>query len=308
MIGFPNFQMMGMQQNFGAMPMMNAGVSMGASVNIGGLSLGMGVGMDAVSMSPSAMMMSASPFGGGYQLPMMGMSAGMGMVPGMSSMQGMQQMQMMQMMQMMMQMMMMMESSGMGAMMMGGGGGGLGYPLSMSMPGMGMAGLGGMNAMGGGFGSPLGMMPPWGMNMGGMQGGFQNINANPALQIPNFGNNANKAQIGQMLDVAAQKYGIPPNILKGVAWQESGWRSNASSFDGGHGKGVMQIDDRFHKFANTNAVWDPAQNIEYGAKYLHDLYEKTGSWEGALKRYNGGSDYPPRILAHAQNQPWQKYA
>ena len=111
-----------------------------------------------------------------------------------------------------------------------------------------------------------------------------------------------------MLDAASQKYGIPPNVLKAVAWQESKWNAKALSFDGQHGKGVMQIDDRFHQFARTPDVFDPAKNIDYGAKYLSDLYQKTGSWSAALKRYNGGSDYPPKVLALAQQQPWGSVA
>jgi soluble lytic murein transglycosylase-like protein len=110
-----------------------------------------------------------------------------------------------------------------------------------------------------------------------------------------------------MLDAASDKYGIPPNILKAVAWKESRWRPGALSFDGQHGKGVMQIDDRFHQFAKTQDVFDPAKNIDYGAKYLADLYEKTGSWSAALKRYNGGSDYPPKVLALAEQRPWKRY-
>ncbi len=130
---------------------------------------------------------------------------------------------------------------------------------------------------------------------------------NPNVEIPDFGRNPSKAQIGQQLEAAAEKYGIPPNILKAVAWQESTWNPQAKSFDGQHGKGVMQIDDRWHEFAKTDAVFDPKQNIEYGTKYLASLYEKTGSWEAALKKYNGGSSYPPKIMAHAESQPWKQY-
>lgn len=149
-------------------------------------------------------------------------------------------------------------------------------------------------------------------NAGGNGNGNGNYGAaqgpNPNVGIPSYGPRPNRGQVNNQLEAAAAKYGIPPNILKAVAWQESGWRANASSFDGGHGKGIMQIDDRFHQFARTNQVWDPAQNIDYGARYLRELYDRTGSWASALRRYNGGSDYPPRIFAHAQNQPWARQA
>jgi len=124
-------------------------------------------------------------------------------------------------------------------------------------------------------------------------------------QIPDYGPNASKQEIGEMLEAAAKKYGIPVDILKAVAQQESGWNPKALSFDGQHGKGVMQIDDRFHEFAKTQDVFDPAKNIDYGAKYLRSLYDQTGSWQAALKRYNGGSDYPPKIFALAEQKPWE---
>lgn len=121
---------------------------------------------------------------------------------------------------------------------------------------------------------------------------------------PASAGNADRAQIEQLLVEAAQRHGLDEDILKAVAWQESSWRADASSFDGGHGKGVMQIDDRFHEFARTEAVWDPAQNIEYGANFLADLLRETGSYPAALKRYNGGDAYPPKILALAESKPW----
>ena len=100
---------------------------------------------------------------------------------------------------------------------------------------------------------------------------FPGMQPNPGQQIPNFGPNPSKPEIGQLLDAAARKYGVPPEIAKAVAYKESGWNARASSFDGGHGKGVMQIDDRSHPFARGQGVWDAGQNIEYGVKLLADL-------------------------------------
>lgn len=47
---------------------------------------------------------------------------------------------------------------------------------------------------------------------------------------------------------------------------------------------------------------------DYGDKYLAGLYKETGSWQGALKRYNGGDSYPPKVLALAEQQPWNRGA
>ncbi|MCD4783848.1 MAG: lytic transglycosylase domain-containing protein [Candidatus Eremiobacteraeota bacterium] len=127
------------------------------------------------------------------------------------------------------------------------------------------------------------------------------------IKIPDFGSNPSKMQISLMLEAASEKYGVPPDILKAVAWQESSWRPNVESFDGGHGKGIMQIDNRYHKFANTADVWNPTKNIEYGTKYLSDIQERTGNWQRSLERYNGGSSYPQKVFNHVRNKPWRKY-
>lgn len=241
---------------------------------------------------------------------------GAGLGPqGMGGFGGRQQNPMQQLMQLVMGLLMGLMGGQMLGGMMGGQQGGPGSgccPCRNPNFGGGPGGPGGFGGPGGGaqpfnnsLNNFLGNSPGGGAPGGGGVGGARP--ANPNAQIPSFGANPSKQQVGQMLDAAAEKYGIPPNILKGVAYQESGWRANASSFDGGHGKGIMQIDDRYHEFARTNAVWDPAQNINYGANYLKSLYEQTGSWEAALKRYNGGSSYPPKIMAHAQNQPWRQW-
>lgn len=116
-----------------------------------------------------------------------------------------------------------------------------------------------------------------------------------------------RVEINARIEKVAERVGVPADLVKAVAWQESTWNPKALSFDGQHGKGVMQIDDRFHEFAKTPDVFDPKKNIEYGANYLSNLYKETGSWTAALKRYNGGSSYPPKILALADRQPWQQY-
>ncbi len=64
----------------------------------------------------------------------------------------------------------------------------------------------------------------------------------------------------------------------------------------------------YHDFAKTQDVFDPAKNIEYGAKYLSGLKDQYGSWQEALHHYNGGSTYAGKIMGLAQSQPWQQYA
>lgn len=164
-------------------------------------------------------------------------------------------------------------------------------------------------------GIPGGTFTPMpGANMSGvgtpnpsLSGGVPTVDSTGSGPPPTTGNTS-RDEIGRLLYAAAQRHNIPPDYLYAVAWQESTWNPNLSSFDGGHGKGVMQIDDRFHEFARTPQVWDPAANIEYGARFLREKYDQTGDWTQAFQRYNGGSDYPPLIWAHVRNRPWAQPA
>ena len=135
--------------------------------------------------------------------------------------------------------------------------------------------------------------------------GFDSLGQGDPNQVTTTGS---RAEIERLLRAAAQRHQIPADLLLAVAWQESRWDPNARSFDGGHGKGIMQIDDRFHDFAHTPQVFDAAANIEYGARFLREKYDQEGNWKDALERYNGGSDYPPIVLAHMQNRPWTQVA
>src|SRR5215469_3544046 len=63
---------------------------------------------------------------------------------------------------------------------------------------------------------------------------------------------------------AGRHHGVDPELLAAVAAQETGGPGSNSGHnivgDGGHGRGVFQIDDRWHAFAQTPAAMDPAQN------------------------------------------------
>lgn len=136
-----------------------------------------------------------------------------------------------------------------------------------------------------------------------------NDNATPDnnQQITNY-NNPNKQQTGQMLDEAAKKYGIPSDILKAIAWKESGWNPDARG-DGGQSYGMMQIYKSAHPDYNEQeGMRNPAYNIEYGAKFLKGLYDQYGSWESAIQHYNGSGPmaerYKEAVLASLQTKPW----
>ena len=92
----------------------------------------------------------------------------------------------------------------------------------------------------------------------------------------------------------ARKHGIPLELLLAVASQESrigtarllvNWRG-----DYGHGRGLMQIDDRWHRaYVAAHRDDDHAANIDYGAALLASEYRRRGTWPDALTAYNSGT-------------------
>jgi soluble lytic murein transglycosylase-like protein len=93
---------------------------------------------------------------------------------------------------------------------------------------------------------------------------------------------------------AARRHGLDPDLLAAVAAQETGGPGTNSGRnvvgDGGHGRGLFQIDDRWHSFAATAAAMNPAKNADYAAGMLSGLLKRFGgNVHKALSAYNSGS-------------------
>jgi hypothetical protein len=67
---------------------------------------------------------------------------------------------------------------------------------------------------------------------------------------------------------------VPANLMKAVAWQESGWQSNIMACDGGIGtmqvmpNTVQQVNDRFGENYDVNTL---SGNVKLGANYIEWL-------------------------------------
>ena len=99
---------------------------------------------------------------------------------------------------------------------------------------------------------------------------------------------------GPEIAAAATRHHLEPRLLAAVAAQETGGPGADSGRnvvgDGGHGRGVFQIDDRWHTFARSPAAMDPAQNADYAAGLLEsNLQRYGGDVRAALSAYNAGS-------------------
>jgi soluble lytic murein transglycosylase-like protein len=142
----------------------------------------------------------------------------------------------------------------------------------------------------------------------------------------------------QAVAAAERAHGIPKHLLAAIARVESGRKDQASNtlspwpwtinFDG-QGSfyenkaqavaaavsmrprvarsidiGCMQISLTSHPkaFANMEQAFDPSSNADYAARFLTQLYEKTGSWPKAVEYYHSatpdlGRDYGQKVYA-----------
>jgi soluble lytic murein transglycosylase-like protein len=122
---------------------------------------------------------------------------------------------------------------------------------------------------------------------------------------------------------AAARYDIPLAVFYAVGLNETGWKGRLQPYsmniDGravasatladalvrfhkakAAGArmidiGCMQINHHYHaeKFTSLEAMFDPAQNIDYSARFLRELRQREGTWTMAVARYNAGPDNNP---------------
>ena len=74
-----------------------------------------------------------------------------------------------------------------------------------------------------------------------------------------------------MADAAADKYGLPRELVRSVMAAESGMAPGAISPKGAIG--LMQLMPGTAQVLGVNP-YDPAQNVDAGARYLRELLEK----------------------------------
>jgi len=121
---------------------------------------------------------------------------------------------------------------------------------------------------------------------------------------------------------ASARSGVPLNVLYSVGLTETGARGELDPYDMNvDGRavpsrtlaealarfaeakarkaklidiGCMQINQRYHaaEFPSLAAMFDPAQNVDYAARFLKALKAEVGTWTLAVARYNAGPGNP----------------
>lgn len=97
---------------------------------------------------------------------------------------------------------------------------------------------------------------------------------------------------------AAARHGVPADLFLRLVQQESGWNATAVSHKGA--LGLAQLMPQTASLLGVDPA-DPAQNLEGGARYLRQQYDRFGSWRLALAAYNAG---PEAVERHGGVPPY----
>ena len=109
---------------------------------------------------------------------------------------------------------------------------------------------------------------------------------------------AGKQRFADIVDSAARRHGVDPDLVHAVIAVESGYRANAQSPAGA--QGLMQLMPGTQLDFGVSDAFDPRQNVDAGVAYLRRLTDEFGTLlgvaaynagPGAVRRYNGIPPY-----------------
>ncbi|PKD43750.1 transglycosylase SLT domain-containing protein [Rhodohalobacter barkolensis] len=106
---------------------------------------------------------------------------------------------------------------------------------------------------------------------------------------------------------AAIRHRVPVTLLLAIASRESGMGTDpfllANNWTGrdGHGKGIMQVDDRYHSIMQHTPGDDHITNIEFAAKFLAELMNRFDKKVHSVAAFNAGASGVQRAIQQGIN-------
>ena len=108
----------------------------------------------------------------------------------------------------------------------------------------------------------------------------------PPVQLTKVAAKSN-ADFDGIIDQAASMFNLPAKLIKSVIHKESNFNPNAVSHAGA--SGLMQLMPATARGLGVKNVFDPAENILAGSKYLRQMLDRyDNNLELALAAYNAG--------------------
>ena len=97
---------------------------------------------------------------------------------------------------------------------------------------------------------------------------------------------AAKVPYGSLIAATARRYGVPVPLFTALVWQESGFNAKARSHAGA--RGLTQLMPATARGLGVRKIYDPAQNLAGGARYLRTQLVRFRSKRLALAAYTAG--------------------
>ncbi len=121
------------------------------------------------------------------------------------------------------------------------------------------------------------------------------------LNLPQSGGNSDMRRRYMPIAMdAARRHRVPETLFARLVTQESAWNPQAVSHKGAIG--LAQLMPGTARGLGVDPR-DPRENLEGGARYLRQQYNRFGSWRLALAAYNAG---PGAVERHGGVPPYRE--
>lgn len=120
-----------------------------------------------------------------------------------------------------------------------------------------------------------------------------------AIAVPRFTGRYSGPYL-PMARAAARRHRIPEDLFVRLVQQESGWNATARSRKGA--LGLAQLMPMTAKQLRVDPL-DPEQNLDGGARYLRQQFDRFRDWSLALAAYNAG---PGAVESHGGVPPFRE--